>query len=130
MLTYLDIDGPGAVGKHYDLLSAIVRIICAVIISRGSQNQQTIELGHRFLSENRLSILAVLKKSAGLGSLVGASAHSVDGLAECYMLLISITGFIDVNLSPPTEENVTNIQQFEDQTAQKKQSAKAFTAFT
>lgn len=96
-LTYPDIDGPGAVGKHYDLLSAIVRILCAVIISRGSQNQQTIEQGHKFLSENRLSILSVLKKSAGLGSPVGASAQSIDELAESYMLLISITDFVDVS---------------------------------
>ncbi|KAI9052231.1 hypothetical protein LZ554_003588 [Drepanopeziza brunnea f. sp. 'monogermtubi'] len=111
----VDIDGPGAVSKHYNLLAAVMRILCATILSRGSQNQQTMELGRRFLLENRMSLLAVLKKSAGLGGAVKASNQSIDDLAETYVLLISITNFID----------------FEDQTTENQQAAKrVFTTFT
>jgi nuclear pore complex protein Nup205 len=73
-----------------------MRVICAAVLSRGSQNQQTLEQGRRFLSENRLSILAVLKKSAGLGNISGISEQSIDDLAESFMLLMSVTGFLDV----------------------------------
>ncbi|KAI6709507.1 hypothetical protein JHW43_007958 [Diplocarpon mali] len=111
----VDIDGPGAVNKHYNLLAAVVRILCTNILSRGSQNQQTIELGRRFLSENRLSILAALKKYAGLGAGAGASDQGIDDLAETYMLLISVADFID----------------FEDNTIQKQQTRKkVFVTFT
>ncbi|PBP25297.1 nuclear pore complex subunit [Diplocarpon rosae] len=111
----VDIGGPGAVDKHYKLLAAVVRLLCTNILSRGSQNQQTMELGRRFISENRPSILAVLKKSAGLGAGAGASDQSIDDLAEMYVLLISVAEFID----------------FEDKTIQKQQATKKiFMTFT
>lgn len=71
-----------------------MRLICACILSRGSQNQQTLESGRRFLTENRLSIMAVLKKSAGLGGGM-ADVESVAELAESYVLLMTVTGFLE-----------------------------------
>ncbi len=100
-LIELDIEGPGAIVKHYNLLAAVMRIICACILSRGIQNQQSLEQGRKFLTENRLSILAVLKKSAGLGATGGISELSIDELADSFMLLISFTGFLDVGLFLP-----------------------------
>ncbi len=97
-LTPPDIEGPNAITKHYRLLAAVMRVICAAVLSRGSQNQQTLEQGRRFLSENRLSILAVLKKSAGLGNTSGISEQSIEELAETFMLLMSVTGFLDVSV--------------------------------
>jgi nuclear pore complex protein Nup205 len=97
LLIRSDIEGPDAITKHYRLLAAVMRVICAAVLSRGSQNQQTLEQGRRFLSENRLSILAVLKKSAGLGNTSGISEQSIDELADSFMLLISVTGFLDVS---------------------------------
>lgn len=94
----LDIEGPDAVNKHYRLLAAIMRVICAAVLSRGSQNQQTLEQGRRFISENRLSILAVLKKSAGLGNVTGISPQSIGDLADSLTLLMSVTGFLDVGV--------------------------------
>jgi len=73
-----------------------MRILCAAVLSRGPQNQQTIDQGRKFLSDNRLTVLSVLKKSAGLGGPTGSSNPSIDELAESYMLLISITDFLDV----------------------------------
>jgi nuclear pore complex protein Nup205 len=89
--------GPDAVNKHYQLLIAVMRVICAAVLSRGYQNQQTLEQGRKFLSENRLSILAVLKKSAGLGNASGTSQQSFDDLSSSFMLLMSMTGFLDVS---------------------------------
>ena len=69
-----------------------MRLICATILSRGSQNAHTLEQGRRFLTENRLSIMAVLKKSAGLG---GGESLNVDELAESFVLLMTVTGFLE-----------------------------------
>lgn len=101
-LICLDIDGPGSMGKHYTLLAAVMRLLCAAVLSRGSQNQQTIDQGVRFLSENRLSVLSVLKKSAGLGDglgVPGAADQAIDELAETYMILISVTKFMEVSVT-------------------------------
>ncbi|KAE8442005.1 hypothetical protein EG329_003941 [Mollisiaceae sp. DMI_Dod_QoI] len=110
----VDIDGPGALTKHYNLLITVMRIICAAVMSRGSQNQQTLEQGRKFLSENRLSILAVLKKSAGLGGANNKPDQSIQDLADIFMLLMSVTGFVE----------------FEDQSNQQKQASKGFAVFT
>lgn len=77
-----------------------MRIICASVLSRGPQNHQTLEQGRRFLADNRLAVLAVLKKSAGLGDAVDVTKQCIDELAESFLLLISITGFLDVCFYP------------------------------
>ena len=74
-----------------------MRVICAAVLSRGSQNEQTLEQGRHFLSDNRLSILAVLKKSAGISAMADKSADIISQLAESYMLLMSLTGFLEVS---------------------------------
>jgi nuclear pore complex protein Nup205 len=100
LLTISDIDDEDAIAKHYELLAAVMRVICAAVLSRGPQNEQTLDQGRKFLAENRLSILAVLKKSAGLGGGVEIPEQSLDELAEFFMMLISVTGFLDVRNFP------------------------------
>lgn len=98
-LTDSDIDDVDAIKKHYDLLTALMRVIITVILSRGPQNEQTLEQGRKFLSENRLSILGVLKRSAGLGVGPDAPEQSIEELADSFVMLISVTGFIDVSIT-------------------------------
>lgn len=75
-----------------------MRVICAAVLSRGSQNENTLEQGRKFLMENRLSIMAVLKKSAGLGGGNNdTSGRSIDELVESFMLLMTVTGFLEVS---------------------------------
>lgn len=75
-----------------------MRVINAVVLSRGSQNEQTLAQARKFLSENRLSVLIVFKRSARLGVLENASFHeTIDDLAAAYIVLISISGFLDVS---------------------------------
>jgi nuclear pore complex protein Nup205 len=76
-----------------------MRVINAAVLSRGSQNEQTLAQGRKFLSENRLSTLTVFKRSMKLGSVDNiVSDECVEDLAESYMLLISLTGFLDVSV--------------------------------
>lgn len=78
-----------------------MRVICATVLSRGSQNEQTLEMGRTFLTENKLSILAVLKKSAGIGIRGDSTGQSLEDLADSYMLLMSLTGFLDLEETTP-----------------------------
>lgn len=98
-----DIEDPDAAGKLYELLVAIARVICAVVLSRGPQNEQTLDQARKFLAENRLSVLTVLKKSAGLAASAHGSMKSTEELADSYTLLMSLSGFIDVSISSSRE---------------------------
>lgn len=80
-----------------------MRVICAALLSRGTQNQQALEQGRRFLADNRLSILAVLKKTAGLGASTEISEQAQE-LADSFMLLVTFTGFLEVSDSAPSFE--------------------------
>ncbi|KAI0998511.1 Nucleoporin [Podosphaera aphanis] len=103
----VDIEGPGAVGKHYNLVVAVLRILCTTMISRGPQNHQTLQQARRFLSNNRLSILSVLKKSAGLGALDGISPDTIEDLTELYLLLLSFTEFLEHDGSNTFKKTIT-----------------------
>lgn len=76
-----------------------MRVICATVISRGSQNEQTLDQGRRFLTDNRPSILSTFKKSRGLGTGNDDSTGKIKELADSYVLLISVTDFVDVSIS-------------------------------
>lgn len=106
----IDIDDENAISKHYELLASVMRVVCAAVLSRGSQNQQTLGQGRKFLAENRLSILAVFKKSAGIGTGSVLSGQIIDELAESFMLLMTITGFLDVGHTlNPFHDTLVNI---------------------
>ena len=96
----VDIEGPNALNKHYSLLVAIMRVICAALLSRGTQNQQSLDQGRRFLAENKLSIMAVLKKSGGLAPGVQVT-EQIDELADSFMLLVTFTGYLEVSRINP-----------------------------
>ncbi|KAI4280139.1 MAG: hypothetical protein L6R38_004685 [Xanthoria sp. 2 TBL-2021] len=96
-----------AVSKYYALLLAVIRVIAAVLVSRGPQNQQTIEQTKQFLAENRTLVVSVFKRQAGIG-IGGASVSAlgeddstmgrvVDELVELFVLLMTRTEFIDVS---------------------------------
>lgn len=73
-----------------------MRVICAAILSRGAQNQQTLQLGRNFLNENKRAINEVLKKSAGLAAHVEVT-EQIEELADSFMLLMTFTEFIEVS---------------------------------
>jgi nuclear pore complex protein Nup205 len=86
------------VNTHFALLLAVMRVINAAVVSRGEQNEQTLTLGRRFLAENRLSVMTVFKRSMNIGVNGAVSSDGlVDDLAESYVLLITLTGFINVS---------------------------------
>ena len=97
ILTNSDIDNPEALSKYYRLLLSIARVITAVVLSRGPQNEQTIESAKVFLTENRPLVVSVFKRQAKIGGVSFDDAGvDIEDLVELFMLLITMTGFLDV----------------------------------
>ncbi|KAI8958798.1 nucleoporin Nup186/Nup192/Nup205 [Daldinia sp. FL1419] len=94
----LQVDGLDTKGleRHYTLLVNVTRIIGAAIVSRGSHN---VLQGRRFLTEHRMLVMHVLKRSAGIGTGGGKTgvllSERVDELAEAFMVIITATGFLE-----------------------------------
>lgn len=83
-----------ALEQHYDLLTKVVRIIGAALLSRGSHN---VVQGRKFLTDHRMLVTHTLKRSAGIG---GSSNEALDerigDLADALMVVIAATGFLEV----------------------------------
>lgn len=87
---------PHALEQHYDLLAKAVRIIGAALISRGSHN---VLQGRKFLSDHRMLVAHVLKRSAGIGTGAEDAAleEKIEDLAEALVVVIAATGFLEVS---------------------------------
>jgi nuclear pore complex protein Nup205 len=76
-----------------------MRIINAAAVSCGTQNEQMMGQARKFISENRLWMLTVFKRAAKIGARGDEQLdESVEDLADAYMLLISVSGFLDVSV--------------------------------
>ncbi len=89
----IDPTDTATLARHYGLLAKVARVVGAAIVSRGSHN---VLQGRRFLTEHRMLVLHVLKRSAGIGAIAPVLGEKVDELAEAFMILITATGFLEV----------------------------------
>lgn len=97
MLIFAEIDNTEALDKYYNLLLSVTRIITSVVLSRGSQNEQTMNQARSFLAENRPLVVAMFKRQAKVGAVTIESVGlRVEELVELFVLLITVTGFLDV----------------------------------
>lgn len=97
ILTNSEIDNPEALAKYYRLLLSLTRVITSVVLSRGPQNEQTIESAKVFLTENRPLVVSMFKRQARIGGVSFDDAGiDIEELVELFMLLIAMTGFLDV----------------------------------
>ncbi|KXJ94256.1 nucleoporin Nup186/Nup192/Nup205 [Microdochium bolleyi] len=96
---------PTALERHYALLVKVTRVLGAAIVSRASHN---VLQGRRFLTEHRMLVMHVLKRSVGIGA-GGTSqmerklGQRVDELAEALLLIISATEFLEFEAGSLTE---------------------------
>lgn len=94
----LEMENADALSNYFDLMLAVLRIINAVVLSRGNQNDQTVKLAREFLSENRGSMVGVFKRHGRVGGLdVVGKGIDLEELVEGFTLLISACGFLEVS---------------------------------
>jgi nuclear pore complex protein Nup205 len=90
------VDNPQALTKYYELLLAMLKVIVAIVLSQGQQNEQTISQARHFLEEYRSSIVSIFKRSAGIGSVGKNNRDVLEALVDNFTILISAAGFLDV----------------------------------
>ncbi|KAH9900648.1 nucleoporin Nup186/Nup192/Nup205 [Xylariomycetidae sp. FL2044] len=97
-----------ALEKHYTLLVKVARIVGAAIVSRGSHN---VLQGRRFLTDHRMLVMHVLKRSVGIGAGVGkidpVLMERIEELAEVFMVMVTATGFLEFEGEALPEERKT-----------------------
>ncbi|KAI4289642.1 MAG: hypothetical protein L6R35_001084 [Caloplaca aegaea] len=92
----ISIDNADALAKYYKLLLSVIRVIAAVVMSRGQQNQQTMDQAKAFLAENRPIVVAIFKRQARIGAAaVDSTTIDVEELVELLVLVMTMTGFIE-----------------------------------
>ena len=97
-LTGVEIDNPEALSKYYRLLLTLTRVITAIVLSRGPQNEQTINSAREFLIENRPLVVSIFKRQARIGGVTfDNEGVDIEDLVELLVLLIAITSFLDVS---------------------------------
>ena len=95
---YAEINNPEALSKYYRLLLSITSVVTCVVISRGPHNEQTIDQTRWFLDVNRASIVGIFKRQSKIGArLPDDAAACVNELVELYVLLFTMTGFLEVS---------------------------------
>lgn len=82
--------------KYYELLLAVLKVVAAVVLSQGPQNDQTISQARHFLEEYRSSIVAIFKRCAGIGNASNSNRDVLEALVDSFTVLISAAGFLDV----------------------------------
>ena len=93
-----DIDNRKALTKYFELLLSMLQIINAVVLSRGSENDQTVSQAQHFLHENRPCIVAVFKRNAKIGSIGRENDIVLERIVDNFTVLISASRFLDVSI--------------------------------
>ncbi|KAL8371137.1 hypothetical protein RB595_001132 [Gaeumannomyces hyphopodioides] len=88
----IDPSNTKALAHHYDLLIRAMRVIDAAIVSRGAHN---VPQGRRFLTDHRMLVMHILKRSAGIAAVDHRLEQLVAELADTFMVLIAATGFLE-----------------------------------
>ncbi|TGZ80512.1 hypothetical protein EX30DRAFT_332009 [Ascodesmis nigricans] len=90
-LVFIGLDVANALTTYYDLLLHILRVVVTVVLSRGHQNMQTLDAARKFLLDNREVATTVFKRHAGIGGDRTDGVRELQRLAECFVLLFSLT---------------------------------------
>jgi len=91
----LEIENTQALEKFFRLMLSLLRVINAVVVSRGTQNDQTLTQAREFLQENRGCVVSIFKRNAGIGGKVEGNREELNELVDQFTLLVSATGFME-----------------------------------
>lgn len=95
----LDVDNAEALENFYKLLTALLRVVVGVVVTKGARNQQIIAQARHFLLENRQCMQGVFKaanrSSSEKMSVSGRAA--LEELVDGFTVLICTSGFLEVS---------------------------------
>ncbi|KAF2835397.1 nuclear pore complex subunit Nup192 [Patellaria atrata CBS 101060] len=91
----LQFENPGALKKFFSLMLSVLQVINSVVLSRGPQNDQTIQQATQFLNENRHTVVAIFKRHARVGGVNNENSGDLSDLVDNFTLLIAATDFLE-----------------------------------
>ncbi|WPH01966.1 Hypothetical protein R9X50_00482000 [Acrodontium crateriforme] len=91
----LEVDNAAALKEFYRLLSSVLRVITAIVITRGSSNVATLQQAQSFLQNNRFSIQAVFKRTSAVQKTAGPPEVEALEVADELSRLMLVTGFLE-----------------------------------
>jgi nuclear pore complex protein Nup205 len=117
-------DNPEAHRKFFDLMLSVLRVVNAIVLNY--RTDQTLASSLEFLTENRQSVVGILKRFARVGGINADGGIDLTDLVDNLSLLISATNFLEVSLLSGDYLNLTR-QYEENAVGRKKGPAAVFT---
>ncbi|KAI9671349.1 MAG: hypothetical protein M1831_004258 [Alyxoria varia] len=93
----LDADNPQALSTYFDLMLSIVRIVNAMVLSRGPESDLTISQARQFVNEYRPTIASVYKRNAKIGNASEDNEAILGRLVDNFTVLMSFSGVLDMD---------------------------------
>lgn len=93
----LDIDNPRALALYFHLMLALLRVVNAVVVSCGEENDQITGMAQAFIAQYRLSIVSIFKRSACIGSTNQGHEKVLAELVDNFTILMATCGFMEVS---------------------------------
>jgi nuclear pore complex protein Nup205 len=87
-------DNSEALKNFFNLMLSVLRIINSVVLK--NQSDQTLAAAREFITENRNSVVGILKRFAAIGGVEVHNTIDLTDLVDNLTLLISATGFLEV----------------------------------
>ncbi|KAK5122037.1 hypothetical protein LTR85_004283 [Meristemomyces frigidus] len=106
----LDIDNPIALREFYKLLSAVLRVVTAIVVARGPSNAATLQQAKTFLQQNRFSMQAVFKRTSAVQKTAGPPEMEAMDVATEFSKLMLVTGFLQDD--EPAQQRTTRLNGF------------------
>lgn len=94
---FLEMDNPEAHRKFFELMLSVLRIVNAIVLNY--RTDQTLASSLEFLTENRQSVVGILKRFARVGGINTDGGIDLADLVDNLALLISATDFLAVSLA-------------------------------
>jgi nuclear pore complex protein Nup205 len=91
-------DNPDAHRKFFELMLSVLRIVNAIVLNY--RTDQTLSSSLEFLTENRQSVVGILKRFARVGGINADGGIDLSDLVDNLALLISATDFLAVSWYP------------------------------
>nr|OQO25403.1 hypothetical protein B0A51_08472 [Rachicladosporium sp. CCFEE 5018] len=106
----LDIDNLAALRQFYRLLSVVLRVVTAVVVSKGPSNGSVLHQAKAFLTQNRTCMMAVFKRVSKLDRTAGPPEVEAKEVAEEFGRLVVISGWLEDD--EPAEKKRTRMGGF------------------
>ncbi|KAF2104008.1 hypothetical protein NA57DRAFT_70220 [Rhizodiscina lignyota] len=91
----LEFESPEALKRFFDLMLGLLRVINAVVLSKGPQSEQTMRQARDFLRDIRPSVVGVFKRNAKIGTGKVDAGEDLTDLVDNFTVLISAVGFLE-----------------------------------